>query len=628
MIRNLGRSLLVSVTSFLSLAAHAIGQNVYIDQLQNAWQDWSWGGNRNFANTSPVHTLYKSISFTATSAWGALNFHHVPIDSSSYSGIRLWINGGAGGQKLQAAGLLDGVVQDKRVTIGPLPANTWQKVVIPLADIGVAGKLNFDGFWLQDITGTAAPTWYLDDVVLVEPSTQPTVHVTVDAAAAIRKVDFRQFGVNTAVWDASFANASTASLLAKAGTKIMRFPGGSLSDTYRWATGKSDGNDWAWATNFDTFATTAKQIGSQAYITVNYGSGTPEEAAAWVQYSNVTQGYGFRYWEIGNENYGSWENDLNSRPHDPVTYATRAKLYIQQMKAVDPTIKIGVVVEPGEDSYANYGDESVQNLRTGATHSGWTPVMLSTLKTLGVRPDFVIYHRYEQGPGNEWDGYLLNAARGWADAAQNLRQMLKDYLGSTVGSKVELACTENNSVYTNPGKQTTSIIDGLYYADSVAQLMKTEFRSLVWWDLRNGQETGNNNASYLRGWRQYGDYGIMSANSEPYPTYYALKLMKYFARGGDTVIGASSDFSPLSAYAVKRANGSLTILLINKMDLPLDTVFTINGQTVGASGKRYTYGLSTDRWMHDIGQTTLPTGQTFTAQFSAFSMTVISLPPP
>ncbi len=41
--------------------------------------------------------------------------------------------------------------------------------------------------------------------------------------------------------------------------------------------------------------------------------------------------------------------------------------------------------------------------------------------------------------------------------------------------------------------------------------MNTEFNSVTWWDLRNGQETSNNNSSSLYGWRQYGDYGVATA---------------------------------------------------------------------------------------------------------------------
>jgi len=41
--------------------------------------------------------------------------------------------------------------------------------------------------------------------------------------------------------------------------------------------------------------------------------------------------------------------------------------------------------------------------------------------------------------------------------------------------------------------------------------MNTEFNSVMWWDLRNGQETGNNNSASLYGWRLYGDYGVVDS---------------------------------------------------------------------------------------------------------------------
>ena len=90
----------------------------------------------------------------------------------------------------------------------------------------------------------------------------------------------------------------------------------------------------------------ATATAAQVIMTANYGSGTPAEAADWVHYANVDQRLSaFKYWEIGNENYGSWETDNNTRPHDPYTYASRFKDYYTQMKAVDPTIKIGAVAD-------------------------------------------------------------------------------------------------------------------------------------------------------------------------------------------------------------------------------------------------------------------------------------------
>ena len=47
-----------------------------------------------------------------------------------------------------------------------LPANTWQQVTLTLAALGVANQPTMDGFWIQDRSGTAQPTFYLADIRL------------------------------------------------------------------------------------------------------------------------------------------------------------------------------------------------------------------------------------------------------------------------------------------------------------------------------------------------------------------------------------------------------------------------------------------------------------------------------
>ena len=98
----------------------------------------------------------------------------------------------------------------------------------------------------------------------------------------------------------------------------------------------------------------------------------------------------------------------NAVPHDPYTYATNAAAYIQQMKAAYPAvpIKVGVVVAPGEGSYSNNATHFAVNPRTGTTNYGWTPIVLSELKSLGVLPDFLIYHFYWQYT-TYWLDFLL-----------------------------------------------------------------------------------------------------------------------------------------------------------------------------------------------------------------------------
>jgi alpha-N-arabinofuranosidase len=615
------------------------GMALYDDAFTNGWQNWSWA-TINSAATSPVNSGVSSIAVTSGPNQ-AVRFHHAALDSVNFSSLTFWINGGStGGQKLTLNALLSGVAQPG-VPIGPLVANTWQKIVVPLADLGVANKPDLTDFWLQESGGLTIPTYYVDDVRLDLAPPPSTVNVSVHGSQGIREVDPRMFGLNTAIWDGSFNTATTADLLNEVDNQALRFPGGSASDAYHWQTNTSEGQTFQWATNFDAFANIAVTTKAQVFITVNYGTGTPEEAAAWVKYSNKTKDYGFKYWEVGNENYGTWEADKNTRPNDPVTYATRFKEYSRKMKAMDSSIKIGAVILADEDGQSNYTDETVTNPRTGATHHGWSAVMLATFKQLHFFPDFVIYHRYEQGPGGENDLFLLNSSKSWGNDAASIRQMLNDYMGSDA-KRIQIDCTENNSVYGNPGKQTTSLVNGLFMADSLGNIMKTEFRSFFWWDLRNGVETGNNNSPSLYGWRKYGDYGIVNYNvpaapADRYPTFYVYKLLTHYARGGETVVNASSDYNLLGVYAVRDHHSkTLNVLIINKHpNATLNVNLSVDGFKVSPHAKVFSYGIPQDEAARtgtgsaDVTQATATlAGQAFTYAPAPYSATVIQISPP
>lgn len=506
------------------------------------------------------------------------------------------------------------------------------------------------------------------------------VNVTVQAGTIVRTVDERIFGLNATMWDGELGSAQTISLLQQAGIRTIRIPGGSLSDEYHWRVNRTFDNTWTWASGMNKFADLITGLNAQAFVTVNYGTGTPEEAAAWVAYANAATGattaigtdskgydwqaagtwaalraaqplatddgmnflrrgraapYGLKYWEIGNENYGPWETDEQAVKNDPTTYADRAKDYIAKMKAVDPTIKIGVVVVTS---------------RENADYKNWTPVMLARLKSHGVVPDMVVYHRYEQAPkadAIQWNGPyesdagLLQRAKTWSDDAADLRSQVVNAFGATDAAKIEIVVTENNSVYSQPGKQTTSLVNGLFLADSVGHLLQTEINALLWWDLRNGTDFANNNGDELYGWRKYGDYGIISsaatngpANSyTPYPTYYAFKLLSRFARGGDSIVSATSNHALVSVFAAKTTAGGLNLLVINKdPSTSREVNFTLNGFTPAASAERVYYGKDQDEAARTgtgstdlLAQTITNAGSTFSVTFAPYSMSVIRL---
>ena len=654
-------------------------QVAYDNALQNGWVSYSWA-TVNYTNTSPIHgTGGASISVSATN-YQALYLHHTAQDSASFAALTFWIHGGtSGGQTLRLQALVDGNAQTAVALAAPT-ANTWTQVSVPLSSLGLSGQSSFDGFWIQSTTGNTLPTFYVDDIVLTGVAPPANVQLTADAGSVVRTVDARMFGLNTAIWDSQLGTADTRTLLANAGIKALRYPGGSISDQYAWQTNRDTTNNTLWASGFPMFAAQAAALGAQPYLTVNYGSGTPEQAAAWVAYTNGdpanttaigtdskgrnwqtvgywaslrtatplsnddgynflrvgrAAGWGFKYWEVGNECYGSWEHDEHSATQDPYTYAQAFAAFRAKMRAVDATVKIGAVVTGSEDSYGN-SSHSAANPRTGATHTGWTPVVLASLKTLGALPDFLTFHDYPQEPGQESDaGLLATASTLPARDAAALRQMLTDYIANPAAAGIELALTELNDVTYNPGKQSTSLVDGLFLAETISSLASTEFNVCTWWDLRNSSASGNNSAS-LYGWRQFGDYGLVATGDRgdtpvntPYPSYRAFELLAHWAVGGDQVVAAASNYTPLTVHAALRANGDLCLLVINRSpSAALTAQVALSHFVPGASTATvYQYGPTNDT--NNAGLTTMTlsgVGSSFSATFPAYSMTVIDLP--
>src|SRR4051794_16559202 len=144
---------------------------VYADRLVNGFQDWGWA-SMDYANSSPSHSGSASVAVTMTGGYQGEQVYHPDLNSSNYTALSFWINGGpTGGQKLQVYGLLhilttNNAGSGQYFSLGTLQTNTWQQFVIPLSAIGVANKTNFTGFVIQDRSGAAEPTFDVDDVQL------------------------------------------------------------------------------------------------------------------------------------------------------------------------------------------------------------------------------------------------------------------------------------------------------------------------------------------------------------------------------------------------------------------------------------------------------------------------------
>jgi hypothetical protein len=515
----------------------------------------------------------------------------------------------------------------------------------------------------------------------------------INAGQALRQVNDQVLGVNLAWWDSSLNTTQTRQMVEAAGLTMFRFPGGSSSDTWHFNAPPSyDGEGTS-----PSMASFIASVGGTGMVTLDYGSGSPQEAAAflaylnsatgntsvigagpewdsgtnsWVQQDWKTAGYwaglraaaplaqddglnflrigraapfGFHYFEVGNEIYGSWETDYHGsggdtgKAHDPATYVAFAKQFAGYAVHIDPSISIGE--DTGSVGYDN----------------NWTANVLQQDAVQGFTPGFLSDHIYVQAPGSESDSTLLlgtvssptaggsGSPDNWALRAAGYRSLLNQKLGVNA-NKVELLATEFNSVYSNPGKESTSLVNGLYVADSLGIILQTEYNGALVWDLRNGWDTGNNNAASLYGWRSGGDYGLLGGGGPapatgtyvPYPTYFAEQLVSKMVHTGDTVVKASSSDPILTVYAVKEANGHLDLLVINKSaSADLTGQFQIASFTPSAQAQVWQYGKAQDTAQNQTtdGHAALANfttnlslnGSNFSYTFPSYSMTVLDL---
>ena len=201
------------------------------------------------------------------------------------------------------------------------------------------------------------------------------------------------------------------SALDELGFTTMRYPGGNFASGYHWMDGvglprkRPAVRELAWQSlepnqiGTDEYITLCRKMGWTPMITVNLGTGTPEEARNWVEYCNCPTGsryadqrasngnkepFGVKLWCLGNEMDGHWQ--LGHVPADQ--YAIRAQQAAKMMKDTDADIELVACGSCG----------------TGmATYMEWDQQVLSYL---GELADYVSLHRYSGNRNDDTADFL------------------------------------------------------------------------------------------------------------------------------------------------------------------------------------------------------------------------------
>ena len=544
-----------------------------------------------------------------------------------------------------------------------------------------------------------AAVTFTNVVIAAAPTT--ALSATVNASTSLHAVATNLLGVNLAYWDSNVGTTETQQRETAAGLDLYRFPGGSAADAFHF----NVANNWgdSSAITIGQFAEAVTAADGTGMVTVDYGSGSYQEALAELAYlegsttDTATIGNGLEWsgnpatgqteqtfaghtvgywaslraaaplahddglnflrlghpapftnikdWEIGNEEYGSWEVDHHALDAStgaaaPAAYAPFAAQFAASAVA-DGLPQIAIGIDSGDP--------------TGASDGNWTKNVLADGLADGFIPAFISDHSYMQAAGAENDSFLLNdtvtdsgSVLNWSTRYADYQSVLRQTLGSKASS-VQVMATEYNSVSTDPGKQSTSLVNGLSLAESLGGLLDSGYSGGFVWDLRNYFDTGVNNNNLLYGWREGGDYGLLgsSGNNSPpttgpyvaYPGYYALQLASEIIQSGGQVVSATSNYGDLDVYAVKESSGDLALLVINvNPAASLTEQFDLTDFQPGGAAQVWQYGKTQDTAqshnasgasaLADTSTTLTLSGSTFSYAFPAYSMTVLKLSPP
>ncbi|KAL2131353.1 hypothetical protein VTI74DRAFT_5242 [Chaetomium olivicolor] len=158
---------------------------------------------------------------------------------------------------------------------------------------------------------------------------------------------------------------------------VVRYPGGNFVATYHWLDGvgpkenRPKRPELAWIGiepnqfGTDEFMKWCEIVGCEPYLCLNFGTGTLDEALAWLEYCNSDRDtyyanlrrkngrekpYNVKYWALGNECWGPWQVAQLTKED----YAKKAYQWAKALKLLDPNITLILCGETGYSSWDYY----------------------------------------------------------------------------------------------------------------------------------------------------------------------------------------------------------------------------------------------------------------------------------
>ena len=444
------------------------------------------------------------------------------------------------------------------------------------------------GFFLDDWQQKKNPKIKLSKE-LININQNPTTYCLTDFSLPLTKISKYIFGNNLGHWTSrKFLEKDEFIFnLKDIGIQVVRFPGGNASNDYFWdATDindcpegtpsiiyKSDfkkttppklGNNGSYRTRPKDYYELLMRTKATGSICVNYSfslySETEDEikrvndaadyAASWVYEVNIKNQLGVKFWEIGNENWGKWQSGYNVKDRgviDPKKYGQHCRVFIEKMKAVDPSIKIGVV---------GYQKPKTNN----PVQKKWNELVIPEIIDFA---DFYILHDYYAKYGAKLSPTEMLAA---VDTTYSHIKVVNQAIEEFTDKKAKhlpIALTEfntrsNATISKKDGATNVSHSAGIFFAHSIGEIIRQGYGMAMVWDIENGYHDGK-------------DHGMFASKKEtdldwltPHPSYFHYYF--YNQCFGDTYYETLSTKNSIRIHASSFSSGEVGLVVVNISD--------------------------------------------------------------
>jgi hypothetical protein len=311
-----------------------------------------------------------------------------------------------------------------------------------------------------------------------------------------------------------------------------------------------------------------------------------------------------------------WGKHVGNNKVGPQAYGQNVVLFVKAMKAVDPKIFVGasIAVPPISNDPNAMGKK-------------WNE---GVLKAACGSMDFAAVS-FSEGRGDPKDNQYLDVDSLLHQSKYNFNADLHydqddiqhDYstLSGDLAEKYKKYCPANH--------YPPLVVDGLgmnawlptkdagmkaavalYAAEAIPMLLEEGAYSVIWNPIHGPSPT------------------FLSDDDKQQPAYYAIKLIHTAAQPGDTFVTATSPQDYFDTYAVKRRDGGLALLFVNKTyDRSVTASVSVDNYTYAKSGTKYDWGKAESDAGKGITEAPIDNlGGTFNVEVPRLGVTVVVIP--